>query len=177
MIEDGSALSGFARRIQSAELRAVFKLWDISRGKRRLPAWPQLEPQLDALKSERIWAFNFNPNQREFTARFARNVPIIGFGKSFRGTRLRDLHSPEVYETAQANFSRVLAEVSCCRWSGKLFKVGDQVIEGERILLPVGSDDEMPDGIFGASDFDYPVTRTPDRLELIHDVADWGPPL
>jgi hypothetical protein len=86
---------------------------------------------------------------------------MVGFGKSFRGTPLRDLHSPTVFEVAQANFVCVITEPACCRWSGRLFRVGDQFIEGERILMPIGSDDLLPDGIFGASDFDFEVTQTP----------------
>jgi hypothetical protein len=133
-----------------------------------------LEAQLHVLKTERIWAFNYTPVTGEFTARFARNIPVIGFGKSFQGTRLQDLHSPDVFETVRANFLRVLSEPACCRWSGRLFKVGDQIVEGERILMPMGSAISRPDGIFGASDFEFAVTRTPESLETIHDIADWG---
>jgi hypothetical protein len=174
MMENASELSAFFSRIQSAELRAVLKLWDLCRGKRTFPSWPHLEAQLGVLLTERIWAFNYKPNTGEFTARFARNIPVIGFGKSFKGTRLQDLHSPDVFENVRANFLRVLTEPTCCRWSGRLFRVGDQIVEGERILLPMGSESSRPDGIFGASDFDFPVTQTPKHLETIHDIADWG---
>jgi hypothetical protein len=174
MMENASELSAFMSRIQSAELRAVLKLWDICRGRRRFPTWPQLDAQLHVLKTERIWAFSYNRITGDFTARFARNIPVIGFGKSFQGTRLQDLHYTDVFETVRANFLRVLTEPACCRWSGRLFKVGDQIVEGERILLPMGSAILRPDGIFGASDFDFAVTQTPERLETIHDIADWG---
>jgi len=173
-MDNASDLMAFASRIQSAELRAVFKFWGICRGQRLFPSWPQLEGQIHALRSERIWAFNYDRNAHEFTARFARNIPVIGFGKSFRGTRLKELHSAEAYETARANFLRLLTEPACCRWSGRLFKVGDQIVEGERILMPIGSENSQPDGIFGASDFDFPVTGTPAHLEIIHDIADWA---
>ena len=173
MTDHASELRNFVSKIQSAELRAVIKLWDICRGKHRVPSWAQLEAQLNVLTSERIWAFNYNRNTRGFSARFARNIPMVGFGKSFHGTRLEDLHSPEIFEIAHASFLRVVTEPACCRWSGRLFRVGDQIVEGERILMPMGTDEIEPDGIFGASEFDFTVTQTPERLELFHDVAEW----
>ena len=174
MMDNASDLSAFVSRFHSADLRAVFKFWDICRGRQPFPSWPQLEGQLHALTSEKIWAFEYNRSAGDFTARFARNIPVVGFGKNFRGTRLQDLHTADVYETARAVFLRVLTEPACCRWSGRLFKAGDQIVEGERILMPVGSSEmSRPDGIFGASDFDFPVTGTPERLELMHDIGDW----
>src|ERR1043165_2096375 len=148
MTENATDLPAFLSRIQSPELRAVFKFWEICRGHRTFPSWPQLEGRLHVLKSEQIWAFSHDPKVGEFTARFARNIPITGFGKSFHGTRLRELHSSQSYEIAHANFLRILTEPACCRWSGRLFKVGDQIVEGERILMPIGSEGSLPDGIF-----------------------------
>ena len=89
------------------------------------------------------------------------------------GRPLRELHSPAIFQISQAYFTRTVSEPACARWSGKLFKVGDQIVEGERICLPMSTAAEHADGVLGASSYDYPVPRTPDQLELIHDIVEW----
>ena len=96
---------------------------------------------------------------------------MMGFGKSFRGTPLRDLHPPHVFQQAQAYLTRAVSEPAVYRCSGKLFKVGDQIIEGERIVLPLASDGRHGDGVLGASDFKYPAAVGP--VELLHDKMEW----
>jgi hypothetical protein len=92
-------------------------------------------------------------------------------GQSFRGTPLKDLHPPHVFQRSHADLSRAVSEPAIYRCWGKLFKVGDQVIEGERIILPLGSDGRHADGVLGASDFQYPVTTGP--VELMRDQVEW----
>jgi len=123
--------------------------------------------------ADKIWAFDINRSSGEITARFGGRTARFGFGQSFLGTPLRNLHEPHVFQVSQAIFTRVVSQPACCRWSGKLFKADDGVVKGERIMRQVGSNQENADGLLGATDFDCPVPRTPRNLEIIHDIADW----
>jgi hypothetical protein len=99
---------------------------------------------------------------------------MVGVGRNFQGAALSDLHPPHVFAAVQDYFLRAVREPACCRWSGKLFRIDSQDIEGERIVLPLGGGgDDAAAGLLGASWYDYPVWRAPTRLELLHDIAEW----
>lgn len=138
-----------------------------------MPGWAQVRASAMTDHLCGIWSFDYARSSGEFTGRMAGSNIMVGFGKSFLGTPLRELHPPHVFAVAQASFLRVVSEPACVRYSGKLFKVGDTVVDGERIVMPIGTDDEGAQGVLGASWYDYPVWRTPDKLELLHDIADW----
>lgn len=91
---------------------------------------------------------------------------MVGFGKSFRGTPLKELHRPHVFELAQAHMAKVVTERTAYYCSGKLFKVGTQTIEGERIILPLASDGHHGDGVLGATDFGPRAMAGPVELLL-----------
>jgi hypothetical protein len=160
-------------KIRSTALREIAAHWDSARGQHRFPLWSRFTQDNLASYADKIWAFDFNRSSGEITARFGGKTARFGFGHSFLGTPLRNLHPPHVFEVSQAIFTRVISEPACCRWSGKLFRADDDVIEGERIMMPVGSNQEHVDGLLGASDFDCLLPRTPRNLEIIHDIADW----
>jgi len=66
---------------------------------------------------------------------------------------------------------RIVTEPALVRCSGKLFRIGDRVVEGERIALPLASDGYLADGVLGASEFKH--TPVPGAIELIYDRMEW----
>jgi len=171
--EQSSSFDSFLGHIKSPTLRAVAEQWNAARAQQRMPSWDDLKLERLAPQLGRIWAFDYDREKGGFTGRLAGSNIMIAFGKSFLGTPLSNLHPPHVFEEAQANFLQVVSEPACCLWSGKLFRIGDKVVEGERLILPMGADGRAC-GLLGASDYqNYPVTRTPELVELIHDTADW----
>jgi hypothetical protein len=171
--ESNLSLSAFKSTIASSPLRAVFNHWHGARQKHQLPVWSELSPASLASYVPTIWAFDYDRSTNEFTAFYAANSIVAGFAKSFLGTRLRDLHSGQAFEEAQATLLRVVSEPACCRWGGKLFKYEGKIVEGERIILPIGNKDQSPVGIVGASYYEHPGTHAAGNVELIHDVGDW----
>jgi hypothetical protein len=169
-----SGFDNFVSRIKSPALRAVARHWNQARGDRQMPSWDEIK--LDTLGPQlgRIWAFDYDAGTSAFIGRLAGSNIMLGFGKSFLSTPLRDLHSAaHVFEECQANFLQIVSEPACCLWSGKLFRMGDKIVEGERLILPMGAGGKAI-GILGASDYqNYPLSRTPEHVELIHDSVDW----
>ena len=158
-------------RVASPALRAIAGHWQQVRAGKPMPAWSDLSPSALSSHLKRLWAFKYDRATGDFTARLASNRVMVGFGKSFRGTPLRDLHPPHVFQMSQADMTRAVLEPACYRCSGKLFKVGDQIVEGERIIFPLASDGSHGDGILGASDFKFPAATGP--VELLRDVVEW----
>ena len=167
-----TSFSLFCRRIVSPALRAIADHWLAARGDKRLPSWSDLNPSVMAPHFTKIWAFKYDRVTDEFYARLAGNRIMVAFGQSFRGTPLKDLHRPDIYEKCYANQKRLVTEPAFYRGTGKLFKAGDQIVSGERIVLPLASDGFIGDGTLGASEYDYKVLDQ-SRVEIIHDNEEW----
>jgi len=125
--------SGFRSRIASPALQAIADHWQQACAHRPMPAWSDLLPAAIAAHLKRLWAFKYDRATGDFTARLAGTRAMARFGKSFRGTPLRELHPPHVFEQSHAFMTRVVSEPAFTRCTGKLFKIGDHAIEGERI--------------------------------------------
>ena len=137
-----------------------------------MPSWSDLSPAAMAPYFTRLWAFKYDSESREFISRLAGNRIMVGFGNSFRGTRLKDLHPPHIYEECYANLTRLISEPAVYRGTGNLFKAGERIVSGERIVLPLASDGVNGDGALGAAEYDYrPVEAKP--IEIIHDRFEW----
>jgi hypothetical protein len=121
-----------------------------------------------------MWGFDRDPVSGEFIGRVAGRNVMRTFGRNFLGTPLRDLYPDGVFEQAHAGLVRVLSQPGCCRLSGRLFRAQGTVVEGERLLLPIGVDPAHPDGVLGASwhDNDLP-TPAMDGIELLYDKVEW----
>jgi hypothetical protein len=162
----------FDAKLESPALRAIAGHWNKARGQRRMPSWSDLSPAVMAPHLGLIWAFRYDRGTEEFTARLAGNRMMVGFGKSFRGTPLHELHPPHFLPRAHAALTRVVSEPACCRTSGPLFRADGQTTSGERIVLPLGTDGEA-DGVFGASDYDRPAVSAARDIEAIYNAVEW----
>ena len=166
-----SGLLEFKERIASAALLAIVDQWRLACRTRPMPAWSDLSPSGLAPHFKRLWAYRYDRVAGEFTARLAGNRAMVGFGQSFRGTPLKDIHPPHIFELAQAHMLKVVTGPMAYYCSGKLFRVGTEVIEGERIMLPLASDGHNGDGLLGATDFAPRVLAGP--VELLVGQIEW----
>lgn len=167
----GSGFSEFRDRLASPALQAIVDHWRQVCTDRPMPAWSDLSPSSLAPHFKRLWAFKYERASGEFTARLAGNRAMVGFGKSFRGTTLKDIHPSHVFDLAQAHMTKVVTEPAAYYCSGKLFRAGTQIIEGERIILPLASDGRNGDGVLGATDF--PARPMEGSVELLVGQIEW----
>src|SRR4051812_5089065 len=114
------SFSAFRAMIESPALQAVADHWGEVRGGGKIPSWSDLRPSCIAPHLTRVWSFKYDRATSEFTARLAGNRITLGFGVSFRGTPLRDIHPPHVFEQVQARLTRLVDEPCLYRGSGKL---------------------------------------------------------
>jgi hypothetical protein len=167
----GTGFHAFRNRLVSAELQAIADHWWHARMDKPIPAWSDLSPARLAPHFKLLWAYKYDRAAGDFTARLASNRAMVGFGKSFRGIPLKDIHPPHVFERAQAHMTKVVDGPTAYYCSGKLFKAGAQIIEGERIMLPLASDGHNGDGILGATDFPFQALSGP--VELLVGQIEW----
>ena len=163
--------SKYKSGIVSPSLRAIVEYWERTRSDRNMPAWADMSPSELAPHLKLLWFYNYDRATGEFTARLASNRAMRGYQKSFRGTSLRELHPPHLFELAQAHMTQVVAGPTAYYCSGKLFKVDSQIVEGERIMLPLASDRIHGDAILGATDF--PMRPAEGPIELLVGNISW----
>jgi hypothetical protein len=58
-----------------------------------MPAWSDVSPSAISAHLKSLWVFKYDRVAGEFTARLAGTRAKTGFGKSFRGTPLKDAPS------------------------------------------------------------------------------------
>ena len=176
-MENGVTADGFStfrRHIQSPALQAVADHWNEARTGSRMPSWSDIRPSCIAPYLTRVWSFKYDRATGEFTARLAGNQVTLGFGVSFRGTPLKDIHPPHIFPGVQERLTRLVLGPSVHRACGKLFRVGPFIAEGERIVLPLAADGENADGALGASEYGpVPFECPPGSVEVIHDIEEW----
>lgn len=172
MRDSASGFAAFRNSIQSPTLRAIADHWNRARGKLRIASWDQIGLSRWGEHLSSAWAFDYDRRTGDFTGRLAGSNIMVGAGRSFQGAALKDLHPPHVFTEVHGYLLRVVSGPACCRWSGKLFRLANQEIEGERIVLPMGGESGAS-GVLGATWYDYAIWRTPDGLEVMHDHAEW----
>ena len=164
----------FFQALTSPSLRAMVAHWGAARGARAMPSWQQLSPARMARQLPIIWVYKYDAAGSHFTGRLAGDVITRGFAKSFRGTRLEDLHPATTLPTVHAYMTRVVREPSLYMCRGVLFRQADRTGSGERIMLPLAGDGVHGDGVLGASDYHYPVANADYApIELLTEGEQW----
>jgi hypothetical protein len=173
MGKQGMDFLEFCQAIGSPALRAVALHWHEARGKKKMPAWQDIQPKAIAPYLPIVWSYRYDAVEGEFIGRLAGNRIAQAYGKNFRGLKLSQAHpSADRYAATHALFLRVISEPAIFRGSGRIFQLKGKFESGERIMLPLSSDGLAGDGIFGATETgQLPVIHQP--VEAIHDIGDW----
>jgi len=171
---EAPGFEAFREKIKSPALRALADDWNAARGSRRMASFNDIKPGSTAPYLGGIWAFDYHRESGKITGRLAGASITLGYTREYRGASLSELYLPHVRELAEAHLMRVMNEPACVLYSGKIFRRRDVVIEGERLILPMGDDPDRPDGVLGATHFEsHPLSHAQEPIEFISDTADW----
>jgi hypothetical protein len=172
-------------RIQSPALRDVAQHWHDARGNNRMPSWTDLSFPTLSPHFKMLWGFQYDPETGDITGRLSGYKIGKWVGPDFQGGRLQDLwprsaqeatrpsklYSHSMYEEAKQMLTKIITTPLAGRSSGRLFKVEDFIVTGERIGLPMAADGKTGDSMLGASDYVAPPLLGP--IELIHENIEW----
>ena len=161
----------FLSHIQSPALRAVAKHWGAARGLTRMPSWADLLSDALLPYSKMLWSFAYDPKTGEFHGHTAGDKLNTWLNAKFTGGRLQDLARPPNIGQIEQRLAKLVITPLAGRSSGRLFAVGDFVVSGERIALPIAENGETGDGILGASDYVQPPLLGP--RQLFHENVEW----
>jgi len=137
--------------ITAEPLKNVAQHWNAVRGERLAPSWHDIQPSKIAGQLKLLWVYKYDPVTEQFTGRLAGNAIEAVFGKSFRGTPMRDLYPAEDYDRLYARAKRLLSEPALFHSEGKVFHHFERIGRGERIMLPLAEDGRHGDGILGVT--------------------------
>jgi hypothetical protein len=160
--------------IASASLRNVAIHWNEARKGRRMPNWSDIKPARFPAELPIIWAYKYHPESRDFIGRFAGERICQIFGKSFRGLPLAEAHPPEAFAWVHGLCVRVVTEPAMYRSCGQVFKRLDRPGYGERLMLPLSTDDVHGDGILGATEYHYLGNTSRVAQEIKTENECWG---
>ncbi|MDR3528801.1 MAG: PAS domain-containing protein [Rhizomicrobium sp.] len=145
------SFTDFFAAISAEPLKAVANHWQEARGQKPMPSWHDIQPSHIAAQLKLVWVYKYDPVTELFTGRLAGNVIEAVFGKSFRGTPMKELYPGHDYDRLYSRARRVIAEPALYRGDGKVFEHFERIGSGERIILPLANDGAHGDGILGAT--------------------------
>jgi hypothetical protein len=166
-----STFEGFIHSVQSPALRIVAKHWHEARGTKRMPSWMDLQSYDSPPYFESLWGLNYDLATGQFAWRFSGGRFQKWVGENCRDARIYDRHPDSASAESQQLLTRIITTGRAARSSGPLFAVGDFVVTGERIALPMSEDGETGDGILGASVYWPPPLLGP--IKRIHENMEW----
>lgn len=145
------SFQAFERTILAPSLKQIARHWNEVRGCRLLPGWKDIQPSAIAANLTFIWSYKYDRRSDSFTGRLAGDTVEAVFGKSFRGTPMKDLFEPDGFAFFFARHKRVVTEPCFFHGMGSVFSRLNRIGVGERIILPLSDSGTEGDSIFGAT--------------------------
>jgi hypothetical protein len=156
------SFESFLAAIEEQALREVALHWQAARGKKRMPAWKDLDPAAIAPYLPIIWSWKYDRGTDTFTGRLAGEAINAAFGKNLKGAKMSEFFADWQYDHIFARSKRVVTEPAFARGSGPVFIHAGRRGSGERIILPLAADGIHGDGILGATVYHWTGSR-PER--------------
>lgn len=161
----------FLAAISSRSLREVARHWNKARAQKRMPSWADITSLVPLPHGNHLWCYRYDPRTQDFTGQMAGENLRKWINTSFWRGRPQDISSWSNYDEALQLMKKIVTTPLVFRSSGRLFKVSDQEVTGERIALPLADDGKSGDAIFGASDFVPPQSVGP--VQMLHENVEW----
>lgn len=142
-----------------------------------MAAWADIQPSALVAQLPLIWAWKYDARENSFTGRLAGDAIEAVFGKTFRGTPMRELFGPEGYERIFARHLRVVTGPWLFHGLGVVFRHLERFGTGERIIMPLSESGTCADGLWGATLYDTAEAVLPDDMAQAREIEEWFEPV
>ena len=166
-------LSAYLQSVFTPSLKAVAMHWDSVRGARLMPSWEDLQPKAIGHQLAIAWSLKYDRAQGSFTGRLAGDRIARLVGKNFRGLPLAQAQSSASFASMYPVLTRVVREPAAFCGSGNIFRQGERLVKGERIILPLSGDGIEADGVIGATEYQNAQLLPEEPVEPITDIEAW----
>lgn len=166
------SFEAFERKIVAPSLKQIAHHWKEARGSHVLPGWNDIRPSAIAAYLPIIWSYKYDRRSDSFTGRLAGDTIEAVFGKSFRGTAMRDLFTPDGFSFYFARHRRVVLESCFFHGLGSVFLPLSRVGIGGRIVMPLSDSGTESDGILGATLYNPSAVQPGGKADRI-EIEEW----
>jgi hypothetical protein len=146
-------LAAFVDAISSPALKGVAQYWGEACRDGELASWKDLQPAAIKKYLPIVWSYDYDAANDDFIGRLAgAKITSLSAGP-FKGVRLSEIRPSDRYPRSLLRARRVINEPALYRGHGLVYQSTESIGVGERIVMPLGRDQNYPGGIFGASEF------------------------
>jgi hypothetical protein len=147
------SFAAFLDAISSSALKDVARHWGEACQGGKLASWNDLRPAAIKQHLPIVWSYDYDAANDDFVGRLAgAEIARLSAGP-FKGVRLSEIRPSDRYPRALPRARRVISEPALYRGHGLVYQSAESIGVGERIVMPLRSDENYPGGIFGASEF------------------------
>lgn len=161
------SFEAFFAAIDDPALRDVAQHWRDACGRKRMPAWRDIDPAAIARHLPIVWSWKYDRARDSFTGRLAGERIIDAFGRSLRGVPMSDFFRDRNYEMIFARHKRIVIEPAFSHGTGPVFIRAQRFSLGERIMMPLAEDGIHGDGVFGATVYPAAKRDASDRRHAV----------
>jgi hypothetical protein len=168
----------FRASIKDPALGAVVEHWNIVRSGRPMPAWQDIDPASIKEHLPIVWAWRWDPELNTFIGRLAGEEILAVLRTHTRGKRIDECFATEACQAIFARFKQVIDGPALMHSHGKVYVLGGRDGQGERIVLPLGADGTLGDGVIGATVYRLgirPTTKDKISVDHLNEVTDFFP--
>jgi hypothetical protein len=137
-----------------------------------MPGWSDIRPAAIAPQLPIVWSYRYNTQTEEFIGRLAGQQITSVLGHRFRDASLAEIMPPAHFAWIYELLRRVATEPALHVGGGRVFRHLDRYGKGERIVLPLAADGTTPDGVLGATEYEFD-SLAPAGSEAMPETLQW----
>lgn len=152
-------------KISTESVRNVANHWNDVRGSRLMPSWSDINPSAIKPQLPFIWSWKFDIETGNFIGRIAGERIVHAHGGNLRGQDASTFFKDRGGDAMVERMQRVVRGPCYFIGEGAVFKHTRRIVIGERVILPLSTDGNTADGVFGVTSYDLPdLTHHSDDL-------------
>lgn len=142
--------------VQDSRLQLLLNHWLERRGSDTVPDRAAIDPAAIAATLPSIWLCEFLPDEGRFRMRLAGEEINRFYGRNISRSYFEDITDERFLGTVVRRYRRVIEEPAIMHCGGHIYFTNDSRVVGERLGLPLRTEDGLISQIIGASVYDIP---------------------
>jgi hypothetical protein len=149
---DGAAFP----HVQDSRLLLLLNHWLERRGSDAVPLRSAIDPAAIAPALPSIWLCEFLPDEGRFRMRLAGEEINRLYGRNVSRSYFEEIANERFLATVVRRYRRIIEEPAIMHCGGHIYFANDSRVVGERLGLPLRTEDGLISQIIGVSVYDIP---------------------
>jgi hypothetical protein len=144
------------RHVRDARLHLLLGHWLEQRGADAVPRRAAIDPAAIVPVLPYIWLCEYLPEERRFRMRLAGEEINKLYGRNIARSYFEEITDPKIMPATNRRYGRIIEEPAILHCAGRIYFTNSSPVVGERLGLPLRTEDGRTTQIIGASVFDFP---------------------